>query len=132
MLQAKPKKCSGCGVEKKIWKRQGAEKFCKECWSCHSSKDIKPTKQKPLSPKSSKQQKLDAIYSILREKFLKHHPMCEANLPGCSLNAHDIHHSKGRTGNLMLDDTEFVAVCRSCHTWIHENPKQAKELGLYH
>ena len=40
--------------------------------------------------------------------------------------------SCSQVGALYLDDTKFKAVCRHCHTVIHENPKLAKDLGLYH
>ena len=131
-MQAKKKLCSGCNQLEYIWKKEGQQRFCKTCWSSQTKgkTSIKPTAKKPLSPRSSKQQKLEALYSILRTKYLQHHPYCEAHLPGCQINASDIHHKKGRTGDLMLDDTEFLAVCRLCHTWIETNHADAKLLGL--
>jgi hypothetical protein len=36
---------------------------------------------------------------------------------------------KGRIGNLLTDPKYFLAVCRQCHNWIEEHPKEAKELG---
>ena len=131
-MQAKKKLCNGCNQLEYIWKKEGNQRFCKTCWSCHNKgkKSIKPTAKKPLNPRSSKQQKLEALYSILRTKYLQHHPYCEAHLPGCQINASDIHHKKGRTGDLMLDDTEFLAVCRMCHGWIETNHVDAKLLGL--
>ena len=131
-MQAKKKLCNGCNQLEYIWKKEGSERYCKNCWSCHnkSKKSTKPTSKKPLSPRSSKQQKLEALYSILRTKYLQHHPYCEAHLPGCQINASDIHHKKGRTGDLMLDDTEFLAVCRTCHGWIETHPEEAKVLDL--
>jgi len=131
-MQAKKKLCNGCNQLEYIWKKEGQQKFCKTCWSSQTKgkKSIKPTAKKPLSPRSSKQQKLEALYSILRTKYLQHHPYCEAHLPGCQINASDIHHKKGRTGDLMLDDTEFLAVCRTCHGWIETHPEEAKVLDL--
>lgn len=131
-MQAKKKLCNGCNQLEYIWKKEGQQKFCKTCWSGQTKgkKSIKPTVKKPLSPRSSKQQKLEALYSILRNKYLQHHPYCEAHLPGCQINASDIHHKKGRTGDLMLDDTEFLAVCRMCHGWIETHPEEAKVLDL--
>jgi len=131
-MQAKKKLCSGCNQLEYIWKKDGVQRFCKTCWSSQTKgkKSIKPTAKKPLSPRSSKQQKLEALYSILRTKYLQHHPYCEAHLPGCQINASDIHHKKGRTGDLMLDDTEFLAVCRMCHGWIETHPEEAKVLDL--
>ncbi len=133
MLQAKQKKCDGCNEITSIWKKEGKQRFCKSCWSKQFkglSSTKKPTAKKPLSPRSSKQVKLDALYSILREQFLKRKPYCEAHLPGCAVNATDVHHKKGRTGNLLLDDTEFLAVCRTCHGWIETHPKEAKLLDF--
>lgn len=133
MLQAKQKKCDGCNEITSIWKKEGKQRFCKSCWSKQFkglSSTKKPTAKKPLSPRSSKQVKLDTLYSILREQFLKRKPYCEAHLPGCAVNATDVHHKKGRTGTLLLDDTEFLAVCRTCHGWIETHPKEAKLLDL--
>jgi hypothetical protein len=36
---------------------------------------------------------------------------------------------QGRIGNLLTDETKFLAVCRACHDWIETHPKEAKELG---
>ena len=135
MLQPKKKKCDGCGEVTTIWKKEGTQKFCKQCWSNQfkgKSGTKKPTAKKPMRLQSSKIVKLNALYTILREQYLKTHPHCEAHLPGCAITACDIHHTEGRVGKLYLDDTKFKAVCRHCHTVIHENPKLAKDLGLYH
>jgi len=132
-MQRKNKVCDGCGKDSPIWKRHEDKRYCKFCWSCHSSKEIKkPTVKKPLAPRSSKKEKLDALYTIVRKQWMKDHPFCEAKLPGCSLEAHDIHHKEGKVGELYLDTTKFMSVCRNCHTFIHDNPKIAKDLGLYH
>ena len=134
MLQAKPKKCDGCETIQPIWKKEGKQKFCKQCWSSHDikgkSSTKKPTAKKPMRLQSSKTVKLNAAYMVLREQFLKRKPYCEAHLPGCAVNATDVHHKKGRTGALLLDDTEFLAVCRTCHNWIENNHVDAKLLGF--
>jgi hypothetical protein len=133
MLQAKLKKCDGCSEVTTIWKREGTQKFCKQCWTKQFkglSSTKKPTAKKPMRLQSSKIVKLNAAYSILREQYMKHHPHCEAHLAGCAINACDIHHKKGRVGALFLDDTEFLAVCRTCHGWIETHPKEAKLLNF--
>ena len=82
-----------------------------------------------MSKKSSKQDKLDALYSVLRETYLKANPFCKARLVGCQINATDVHHKAGR-GRFMLDQSTFLAVCRICHGQIEENPVMAKEMGF--
>jgi len=133
MLQAKQKLCDGCNEITNIWKKEGKQRFCKQCWAKQFkglSSIKKPTAKKPLPPRSSKQVKLDALYSILRKSYMERYPFCLAKLPGCSINATDIHHKMGRTGKLYLDETEFLSVCRTCHGWIETHPTEAKLLNL--
>ena len=68
---------------------------------------------------------------ILRESFLKAHPLCQAAMPEiCTKIASQVHHKQGRVGELYLDDTTFLAVCGPCHQWIELHPDSAKDLGL--
>lgn len=129
-MQPKLKKCNGCDQLKPIWKRHEKQLYCKDCWYQHPDKNKKQLKSKtPLSKKSSKQEKLDSLYSVLRESHLKANPFCKAGLPGCQRNSTDIHHMVGR-GEFMLDETTFLSVCRICHGQIEENPKMAKAMGF--
>lgn len=123
MLQTKLKTCNGCSLPKVIWKSEGKEKYCKECWY---SKE----KPKSIPPVSKKRKKERSTYSVIREAFLVVKPHCEAKLVGCTLKSTDIHHKAGRVGENYLKITTWLAVCRSCHKWIEENPNEAKELNL--
>jgi hypothetical protein len=116
----KPKQCAGCGDLKTIWKNYLGQKYCKDCW--YKKEPIKAPK-----PKSNKKDVLDGLYSKLRKDFLIANPYCKARLQGCSANATDIHHTKGR-GVFYLDKTTWLSVCRSCHNWIELNPLKAKDL----
>lgn len=132
MLQAKKKKCSGCGETTVIWKSEGREKYCKQCWSCHKTSGVRQTsakKRTALSPRSPKQRRIEAAYAVLRKAYLDSHQMCQAHLSGCSTYATDIHHKAGR-GENMLDQSTYLAVCRPCHQWIELNPTEAKEKGF--
>lgn len=126
--------CDGCGEPRHIWKNETIDgcrkRYCRKCWSCRKQKH-KPTRQKQrLRPRSLKKAKLDKEYSVLRIKFLTLHPHCQAALPGCMRQASEIHHKKGRTGDLYLDTTTWLACCHSCHVYIELHPAEAKELGL--
>lgn len=58
---------------------------------------------------------------------MKDHPVCEV----CGLEPSvDLHHKKGRSGDLLFDTKFFMAVSRKCHDRIHQNPKWAKESGF--
>lgn len=90
-------------------------------------KQFKRTAVKKISDKM--QVKVDR-YRVLRLSFLKENPECFAKLKDCTKEATDIHHTSGKTGDLFLDYSTWIGVCRSCHTWIETHPKEAKELGL--
>lgn len=123
------KTCINCGIIKPIWKNFQGKKYCKSCWS-QKIPTKKPTLQKPIARRSSKQAKKEAAYMVIRNMYIKNHPMCEAHIQGvCTQVSSDVHHKKGR-GEYLLDDTTFLAVCRGCHQYIETNPTVAKELGF--
>lgn len=133
MIKLKKKLCDGCRLEKPIWKNDGGKRFCKQCWSAHSATTrTKPTaQQKKIPPKSSKRITQDNLYGKKRKLFLTAHSICKASIRGvCNGAACDIHHMKGRIGDLFLDETYWLPVCRACHYWIEMRPEAAKELGL--
>lgn len=121
-IQTKLKPCNGCKELKHIWKSHGKEKYCKECWY----KIEKPKKPKPVS---TKQRSALDEYTQKRTLFMVANPSCQAKLVGCTGQSTDVHHKAGRGENL-LKMTTWLAVCRSCHTWITENSNEAIELGL--
>lgn len=69
-------------------------------------------------------------YSKVRKDFLLENPYCQARIPGCMIEATEVHHSKGRIGDLLTDTAHFVAICRSCHHYVEGHPTEAKEMGL--
>ena len=128
-MEVKMKRCKSCTKLKVIWKTQGSDRYCKSCWSCHSGRPkLKPTSKTPIKPRSSKRIKLDAEYSKLRIAYMYHNEMCQAHLPNCTNVATDVHHKSGRGIN-YLDISTWMAVCRTCHSWIELNPLKAKALG---
>jgi hypothetical protein len=58
---------------------------------------------------------------------------CECSYTGvCSYAAHgaeDVHHKRGRRGGNLMNESTWMAVCRTAHRWIHDNPKAATERG---
>ena len=129
-MKAKKKKCYSCDTEQFIWKNDKGNKYCKMCWSKIKQKDnfkINKPRQK-INLKSTKMQKTERAYSVLRKAFLVQHPVCKASLHVCTVKSTDVHHMKGR-GKYHLDTTTWVALCRSCHMWIEENPDVSEELG---
>jgi hypothetical protein len=84
-------------------------------------------KRTPLRRVSLKRQRENVIYKNLRHEHLSANPECVS----CSQPATDIHHwlPRGRGGKLN-DPTNFLAVCRTCHIKIHDNPLWAEQNNL--
>ena len=122
MIQAKLKQCAGCNQMKHIWKANGKDKYCKECW-------YGIEKPKSIPSISKKMKETVDQYTKIRTAYLVVNPSCKARLVGCTSVATDVHHKAGRGENHLRIAT-WLPVCRTCHTWIELHPKEAKELGL--
>ncbi len=86
----------------------------------------RPKKKRGIKKVSDKRKKQLNEYEIVREKFLKDNPKCQA----CNFQAADqVHHKKGRTGALLNDPAYFLAVCGNCHGFIENNPETALKMG---
>ena len=129
MIQAKLKTCAGCNELKHIWKSDGKDKYCKECWCKVQPPKGMPKQTKKPNPISVKMKQTVDEYSKLRNLFMIANPSCKAALVGCTIIATDVHHKAGRGENHLKVNT-WLPVCRSCHRWITDNSKEAIELGL--
>lgn len=121
-MKVKLKICCACEKPSVIWKNDGGNLFCKNCWYIKN-----PVK---IPHKSDKQKTRDMSYALLRKAFLIKNSVCLAKLPGCTGASSEIHHIKGRIGKLLLDISNFLPICRSCHNEVENNPNMAKELKL--
>jgi len=83
-----------------------------------------PTKIKKVSKKRNLE---NILYNSERIKFLQlpENKIC----PITKEPTTDVHHKKGRIGSLLLDKKYWVAVSRSGHRFVEENPIWAKENG---
>jgi hypothetical protein len=85
----------------------------------------KGLKRSRLRPVSKKRSALNKYYLAIRAGFLKNHPRCE--MPGCSRFSQDIHHKAGRLDGNLINVLTFMAVCRNCHSYIHDHPSWSRE-----
>ena len=76
----------------------------------------------------SKKRQVEArTYSKLRAAYLLLKPICACW--DCTKPATDIHHTKGRTGELYLNTSHWMGLCREHHRYIHDHPAWAREIG---
>lgn len=115
------------------------KKLCKyHYWSeikkLSSKVQNKKVKLRAVSKKGYEKSKL---YKKARQEYLETHCCCEAKLTGCTIptNSYDntdlqIHHKKGRAGELLYNKDYFLAVCFNCHRYIEDNPYFAISNGF--
>lgn len=82
---------------------------------------------KTIRRRSKKRAKQEREYAKLRKEYLDEHVICEVK--GCLQISEEIHHKKGRIGELLTDVKYFLAVCNPHHRYIESHPVEAKEHG---
>lgn len=97
-----------------------------------SGKPIKRTRW-PLRKIAPAKMQAARHYAKRAKAFKVANPFCLAGIPPALCNCHyytnDVHHLQGRGPNLLVEST-WMPICRSCHTWLHQNPGPARKLGL--
>jgi hypothetical protein len=137
MIQAKPKECSNCKKITVLWKSN--PKLCKDCSTLLKSQgNISSPKQRSTDIGKLSKGKIKSVsdkmlvslkeYRLVRDVYMADHTICEH--PECSSPSTELHHKKGRIGNLLTDSRYFCALCHDHHEWAEKNPILAKELGL--
>jgi hypothetical protein len=85
-----------------------------------------PPRRIPLRRVSKKRAREGRVYTKKRRAYLEANSTCQI----CeSDQATEIHHRAGRIGAKLNDETNFLALCRTCHRWVHERPSEARRLG---
>jgi len=86
-------------------------------------------KRKRIRPRTPEREAQYLVYRILREEFFlkSENQMC-AVYP--YLRACDVHHMKGKLGEMLNDVRWWLPVSREGHDWIDLHPKLAKERGF--
>lgn len=82
-----------------------------------------------MKPRSKKRAKLYAEQRVpLVKRLLNERPFCQR----CKTKqSQDVHEIKSRArGGSILDESNLLCLCRSCHSWITQNPKEAREQGF--
>ena len=82
--------------------------------------------RRPIRQVSRKQAQRIRKYKDVKYKYLEEKPYCEC---GCGRRSSQIHHKKGRLGDLLIDTRFFMAVSNFCHRRIEDNPSLAYARG---
>ena len=136
MIKAKEGKCSDCPRVTRL--------IAGRCQTCYwknrtilkqSEREVKvacsvKNKSYRIAKLSSKRKAQNVLYLKKRRIFMDQNTNCQAKLKGCTGKSTELHHRKGRLGELIHDHRYFLAVCSNCHSIITEHSKLAFEKGL--
>ena len=84
-----------------------------------------------INPESVKQKNINFEYFKVRKMFMAEHKICQVKVEGCTRVSMECHQATGRNGQRTTWVKYFVAVCRNCHNWIHNNPIEAEAKGFW-
>jgi len=125
---------SRCGHHNRLARKISTDrkKEAERAFLAFEKQQIKNSEPRPTIAKvSDKRKVLNAEYSILAEQFKRDNPECKAKIENvCTKATEDVHHQKGRIGDLLMDEDYFLPVCRACHSWIELHPTLAQKRGL--
>lgn len=82
-----------------------------------------------MKPRSKKRAQLYIKERVpLVKRLLEEKPFCER----CKVRrSQDVHEIKSRArGGSILDESNLACLCRACHSFITQNPKQAHAEGF--
>ena len=84
-----------------------------------------------INPVSKKRASLNILRRSFVKKILNDRMMCEARIQGCTYMPTDVHEilTRGR-GVSIIDENNVLALCRTCHHFITNEPAWAKENGF--
>ena len=96
-----------------------------------SQRPCEPRQRKPIPKRSKKMEKTYIERRKLVRWLLTKVTRCEARSGVCTGQPVDVHERLTRArGGSILDEANCMAVCRACHSYIHDNPKWATEQGF--
>lgn len=96
-------------------------------------KNSKPLRRSPVNRISDNRRRDHRIYNQKRIWFLVKHPWCAWALkqtPPKKIRSTQIHHMRGRSGSLYLNEKFWRAVSQTGHNEINLHPETARQLGL--
>lgn len=83
-------------------------------------------RRKPVNKVSDRQRKRLKEYRETKKHVLNHQAYCRVCLDNL---ATEVHHSRGRLGSLLCNETYLIPICMGCHRWIHDNVGEAVRRG---
>lgn len=86
--------------------------------------------REPIPKRSEKMKEVVKDLKRLYARFLKTRPFCRIKSPVCTKIATIVHHMKGRTPAMIMDEEFWCEACPMCNLYVEEHPQWAMEKGF--
>lgn len=116
-----PKTCAAPGCCRNVW----AKLYCR--FHQYLRTDKKP---KRIAPVAEKRKPINRMYTAKAALFIATHPKCAINSPVCTGKAQHVHHTKGRIGDQLLKESDWLPSCDPCNGYIEQHDAWARENGF--
>ena len=87
-------------------------------------------KRTPLRKASTKRSRELARYQRRMNAYFHKHIWQSCEYPECWERATEVHHIKGRHGEMLNDECYWMFICAEHHRWIHNNGREARKMKL--
>ena len=118
-------KCKECGTPYKQY--NSLVRYCSPQCKAKNAKPKEHKKPTPIKKQSDKRKVQELQYLADRKVFLAKPENAKCPITGWPTT--DIHHMKGRIGDLLLNQRYWIALSREGHQHVEDNPEWAKENG---
>ena len=123
------KTCQDSECENSFWQYNSLQKYCSPSCAYKNAKKPEQKKRKRIPYMSKKRKVETGLYTAKRIHFL-----AQEKNKWCPVFPHlkttEVHHMKGRIGDLYLDTNFWLAVSEKGHKKIEMNPDWATEKGF--
>lgn len=93
----------------------------------------KPVEVKPVKsiPKRSKKMEEEMkLYRPEMMKYLKANPVCKLDMQGCAKVATCVHHTRGREGEQLHNQKDWLPSCVNCNLQVEIKDLEARQKGV--
>lgn len=87
-----------------------------------------PMKRTRMKPVSEKRKAANERRAALRADHLRRNPYCRRCVKRKAVHIHEPW-LRSRGGPID-DERNFCGLCEGCHTWVHDNPREAQRRGF--
>lgn len=96
----------------------------------YAGKVAKPGQKPKRVRKRKKMTSLLDQYAKRRPIWLRLKGRCDRCFARDTQRRLQVHHIRGRLGQLLVDERFWACLCNKCHQWVHANPDAARKAGL--